>query len=657
MKKKVIAVIMSAAMIGMYSFGGVVTAFADDEQSVNTNVTESQSQTAEEQPQSEVKTAESEAAASAEQPADSAEAASNEEKAPEATITLSKTSINLGGSASTISATVKNAPAGSTVVWTSSDTSYVTVTADSTDSTQATLFAIKKTADDAPATITATISGTNISATCTVKVTGANEDYVSKWTADAGKTVTAAFYIHTSPKEEIKFNVTSNSPQGTVNYIPGNKQIQAEITLPTAYTSADGSGVYYNVGGAQLPGITLNSAVYKGVTYDLTTKAGIQALFNACGKNVEIKGSYIKWYVIKLHNDGYHVDGYVQAKCQLLYNQGNITGTASDMPNTENVDLNENATVSTAKPTCEGRRFLYWKGSDGNKYYGGETVTMTDDFTLTAVWTNILKYDANASADTVSNVPSDNNEYEDGNTANVSSDIPTRAGYVFGGWSITKTGTVAVNTVDFKGSDITLYAIWNKCYTLTYNANAGDETVTVPVDSTKYTNGITAAASKVLPVRKGYTCTGWSTTADGTTPVDSVTFNGSDITLYAIWTINTPTVPTDPTVTPTDPTTPVVPTTPIVDPSDNSNTDEPTTPIVDPSDNSNTGEPTTPVVDPSDNSNTSEPAKVSTVKDTTENSNSDQPQTGDHNDVTPWAVMLITGAAMSAVILKKRTDK
>jgi len=105
--------------------------------------------------------------------------------------------------------------------------------------------------------------------------------------------------------------------------------------------------------------------------------------------------------------------------------------------------------------------------------------------------------------------------------------------------------------------------------------------------------------------------------------------------------------PADPIIIPV---TPVDPVQPIVDPGDNNNTDDPTNPT-------EPTKPDQPIVDPGDNSNTGEPTTPATVKDTTENNNADQPKTGDQNDTAPWAVVLIAGAAMSAVILKKRTDK
>jgi len=556
MKKQIIALILSATVIGMYSFGGVSAVFAEGEQTDPTNVSEAQLQAAGEQPQ------------------------------PEETISLSKTSLNLSGSTSSISATMKNAPEGSTVVWTSSDTGSVTVKADSTDSTKATLFAINNTADGAPATVTATISGTDISAVCTVTITGINTNLVSKWNEYAGKTVKASFYIHTSAKEDIKFDIASNSPQSSVHFIPGKQQIQADITLPAAYTSANDSGVYFNAGGAQLSGITLNSAVYENTTYDLTTKTGIQSLFNACGEKVEIKGSYVKWYVIKRHGDGFHVDGYVQAKCQLSYDAA-TTDTVTGLSDPSNVDLGEVVTVSSAVPVRDGYTFAGWENGD-KTYNAGDKVTLNDNLTLYATWTK------------------------------------------------------------------------NPTYTLTYNANAGENTVTgLPTDTTGYKDGTTASVSDQKPIRSNYTFLYWSLTPNGE-KVTSVSFNKANVTLYAQWAPVSGTAPTPGTTTdPTNPGTTVDPgttTTPVtvVDPGNNSNTSEPTTPVVIPD---TTTDPVT-VVDPSDNSNTSESTTpVSTVKDNAENSNADQPKTGDQNDAAPWAVVLIAGAAMSAVILKKRTDK
>lgn len=52
-------------------------------------------------------------------------------------------------------------------------------------------------------------------------------------------------------------------------------------------------------------------------------------------------------------------------------------------------------------------------------------------------------------------------EYILDGTVTVSSTVPVRRGFTFGGWSLTEGGTTAVTSVEITGGDIDLYAIWN----------------------------------------------------------------------------------------------------------------------------------------------------------------------------------------------------
>lgn len=127
---------------------------------------------------------------------------------------------------------------------------------------------------------------------------------------------------------------------------------------------------------------------------------------------------------------------------------------------------------------------------------------------------------------------------------------PNIAGYDFGGkwykdancateWNF-DTDTVTSNTV--------LYGkLTAKTYTISYNENKpADATGTVmgtPGNTTK-THGIAASLSNATPTLTGYTFKGWATSANG--PVAYAAGGqylvDSDITLYAVWQINTFTV-------------------------------------------------------------------------------------------------------------------
>lgn len=108
---------------------------------------------------------------------------------------------------------------------------------------------------------------------------------------------------------------------------------------------------------------------------------------------------------------------------------------------------------------------------------------------------------------------------------------PTRSGYQFAGWykdsKFTKKWNFTSNKVT---ANTTLYAKWDKIYTITCNANGGTGVFDVLVEAN------TVATKPIETVRSGYTFTGWYKDAECTTAwnfkTDKVTAN---TTLYAGW--------------------------------------------------------------------------------------------------------------------------
>lgn len=130
-----------------------------------------------------------------------------------------------------------------------------------------------------------------------------------------------------------------------------------------------------------------------------------------------------------------------------------------------------------------------------------------------------------------------------GSTLTLSSTKPTKSGYEFAGW-----GTSASDTsVDYnaggsytKNASITLYAIWKKTITLSYNANGGSgapSSQSATVYNATTSNKFTISSTK--PTRTGYTFLGWSTsnTATSASYSSGGSINlSSSTTLYAVWT-------------------------------------------------------------------------------------------------------------------------
>lgn len=181
-------------------------------------------------------------------------------------------------------------------------------------------------------------------------------------------------------------------------------------------------------------------------------------------------------------------------------------------------------------------------GGFGSGWTGDWENTWT--YTVPALNSYTVSYNANGGT----NQPSNQTKWF-GETLTLSSTKPTRDGYTFMGW-----GTSASDTsVDYASGDdytanaaITLYAIWKKTITLSYNANVGSgapssQSATIYNATTSYT--FTIPSTK--PTRTGYTFLGWSksntATSSSYSPNDSITLSNSD-TLYAVWRTNVLTI-------------------------------------------------------------------------------------------------------------------
>ena len=218
---------------------------------------------------------------------------------------------------------------------------------------------------------------------------------------------------------------------------------------------------------------------------------------------------------------------------------------------------------------------ITYSGGTGNK-----NNTVTNTYTAPVV-SHSLTYNGNPQAEgTVQNVPTDSNKYESGIEVTLSTQEPTHSDVngtkvVFIGWTETATteiyskGDTAPTTVDkvtMGDADKNVYAAWGydtngngtpdveeDTYTLTYDANGGSG---APTDDNTYLSGNRVALSATKPTHAQQDGTdvlfvGWSLTdTDGKVYtkdegedlpdlVSAVTFANSDITVYAVWGLDT----------------------------------------------------------------------------------------------------------------------
>ena len=269
-----------------------------------------------------------------------------------------------------------------------------------------------------------------------------------------------------------------------------------------------------------------------------------------------------------VNQDGGNVTLYAQWEKEkytatVKLNGGSYNGSTKDFT----ISKYPGEEISIGAPTRSKHNFTGYKltmdNNDGDaptsvtqSASGFKGIMQMGNFTLNAQWTpwkHTVRYDANAKNDTsVKGIPASQSK-----TANVdiklSSDVPTRKGYTFLGWTTKADGNGtayaagATYTHDQDGGTVTLYAKWTPWkHVLHYNKNvptsSTSQTVSnMPVDQTK-TFGQLMTISNLVPTRKGYTFAGWYTQSNGTgTKYDpgsnyAADQNGGTVNLYAKWT-------------------------------------------------------------------------------------------------------------------------
>lgn len=167
-----------------------------------------------------------------------------------------------------------------------------------------------------------------------------------------------------------------------------------------------------------------------------------------------------------------------------------------------------------------------------NTYVGGVPYAIVDQSAWATVFNSVSYH---------TNYPTDVTVLQGGLGVSALTYVPTRTGYVFQGWSLTSSGSIAyASNANFDFSSATntpLYAIWAVApnQTVTFNANDGSGS---PATSTQTRNTSGALTSNTF-TRTGFTFAGWTANQNGTGTSYS---NGatyaftSSTTLYAKWT-------------------------------------------------------------------------------------------------------------------------
>ncbi len=205
----------------------------------------------------------------------------------------------------------------------------------------------------------------------------------------------------------------------------------------------------------------------------------------------------------------------------------------------------ESMTISTDIPAWEGHDFIGWSvsksGTASIQPGSVQQIDKGEDVTIYAQWE--LKTSAlllKSEGDVFKTFTADW-----GSEVSIPTDIPSKKGFTFVGWSAKDGSETAEHFAGGKltlKDDVTLYAVWDMDpidYTLTFDANTGSGAPDRMVKNSKE-EVCKLTVPTTVPTKKGYQCVGWSTVKNG----DLEYKPGSEIgipyaepneTLYAVW--------------------------------------------------------------------------------------------------------------------------
>ena len=307
-------------------------------------------------------------------------------------------------------------------------------------------------------------------------------------------------------------NIPTNAPTGTttVSNMPGDQTKTFDEKLMISSNKPTRKG--YNFAGWSTS--ANGNVVYQpGAEYKNDQNGGTVTL-------------YAKWTAWK-HTVTYDKNVPVNSKKTDVKN----------MPGNQTKIYDQNLTLQSNVPTRIGYTFVKWttnKDGTGTAYQPGSQYSYNRDsdggtVTLYAVWTPwkyTVRYDknvpANSSSQTVSNMPADQTKTEEV-VLTLSSNKPSRNGYIFNGWQAQINGKavdyqpgakLSYDVDDKDGSTIILKAQWTPWkHTVHYDknvpANSSSQTVTnMPEDQTKTFDEKLNLSTKI-PKREGYNFVGW----------------------------------------------------------------------------------------------------------------------------------------------------
>jgi len=309
----------------------------------------------------------------------------------------------------------------------------------------------------------------------------------------------------------------NNSPSIITTSIPAGHVGQSF----TQSLMSSGAGNVWTIQSGNLPpGLSLDATT--GVILGTPTTPGT---FNFTVRVQNLFGNDTRGLTITIEGPQQHT---------VTFNANGGTGTMAPQMFEHGVaqDLRMNNFIKT------GYTLAGWRTSPTGtvvQYNNGQRITVTSNRTLYAVWVRgySITFNANGGVGTMSP-----QLFQRGISQNLHTNAFTRSGYNFAGWRTAPTGTTVqyINgqSVTISGNR-TLYAVWVRGFTVTFNANGGTGTM----DPQVFQPGVAQSLRANTFTRTGFTFVGWRTTPTG---IDIHHTNGqnvtvsSNITLYAVWT-------------------------------------------------------------------------------------------------------------------------
>jgi uncharacterized repeat protein (TIGR02543 family) len=196
-----------------------------------------------------------------------------------------------------------------------------------------------------------------------------------------------------------------------------------------------------------------------------------------------------------------------------------------------------------ADPTRTGYVFAGWFSDEALTTAFDFETALTANTTLYAKWTAstyTLKFDVNGATGTISDKSVSYDEAVD--LSKIDTSAITYTGYTFVGWATAKDATSALTSYKVSG-DATLFMVWTNKATFKVSFFDGATELT-DLAATVIDGSAVSKPENSLPTKTGYTLSGWSTT-DGGAAYDFATAVTANLSLYALWTVNSYTVSFD----------------------------------------------------------------------------------------------------------------